>query len=126
MCDNQGITLVLYKSNEGFIIGGYTPLDWNKNHSGWKTDNDTFLFSLTKSKVYRKKVNKDYSIYCGKNVGPWFALIGCRDTGNKNMSQGNFIFDENYYENFASIIPNEKKERFFDLEEVEIYKITFI
>ena len=26
LCDNQGITLVLIKISEGFIIGGYTPL----------------------------------------------------------------------------------------------------
>ena len=50
LSDNQGTTLVLYKSNEGFIIGGYTPLDWD-NHSSWKHDKDSFLFSLTKNKV---------------------------------------------------------------------------
>ena len=41
------------------------------------------------------------------------------------MSQGNFFFDDNHFENFADIIPNEKKEKFFDLEEVEVYKIIF-
>ena len=41
------------------------------------------------------------------------------------MSQGNFLFDDNYFENFTDIIPNEKKEKFFDLEEVEVYKLIF-
>ena len=29
LCDNQGETLVLIKSDEDFIIGGYTPLNWD-------------------------------------------------------------------------------------------------
>ena len=124
LCDNQGTTLVLYKSNEGFIIGGYTPLNWD-NHSGWKNDKDSFLFSLTKSKVYKKKNSKTSSIYCDKGVGPWFAYIGCRDSGKKNMSQGNFLFNDDCFENLTEIIPNEGKEKFFDLEEVEVYKIIF-
>ena len=125
LCDNQGTTLVLYKSNEGFIIGGYTPLNWD-NHSGWKNDKDSFLFSLTKSKVYKKKDNKNCSIYCDKGVGPWFAYIGCRDSGKKNMSQGNFLFNDDCFENLTEIIPIQGKEKFFDLEEVEVYKIIFI
>ena len=123
LCDNKGTTLVLYKSNEGFIIGGYTPLDWD-NHSSWKNDKDSFLFSLTKNKVYKKK-NKTCSIYCDKSVGPWFAYIGCRDTGKKNMSQGNFLFNADFFENLTEIIPNQGREKFFDLEEVEVYKIIF-
>ena len=54
MCDNQGPTLVLIKSTEGFIIGGYTPLNWDKSDE-WKSDGDTFLFSLTNNNIYRKK-----------------------------------------------------------------------
>ena len=124
LCDNQGTTLVLYKSNEGFIIGGYTPWDWD-NYSSWKTDKDSFLFSLTKNKVFKKKDNQNRSIYCDKGVGPWFAFIGCRDSGKKNMSQGNFLFNDEYFENLTEIIPNQGKEKNFGLEEVEVYQIIF-
>ena len=65
LCDNQGPNLILIKSKEGFIIGGYTPLSWN-NVGGWKGDNDTFLFSLTNEKIY-PKINKDGSIFCNNN-----------------------------------------------------------
>jgi hypothetical protein len=124
LCDNQGATLVLIKSNEGFIIGGYTSLDWD-NHSSWKKDNDTFLFSLTNNKKYKKiKSNFDYSIYCGKNQGPWFPLIGFRETGKKNMTQGEFISSNDYFEDYNKIIPN-NGDKFFDVEEVEVYKISF-
>lgn len=55
LCDNQGPTITLIKSTEGFIIGGYTPLDWD-NYSSWKKDNDTLLFSLINNNVFKKKI----------------------------------------------------------------------
>ena len=75
LCDNQGPTLVLIKSTEGFVIGGYTPLDWDISKK-WKCDSDTFLFSLTNNSVYRKKSKELDSICCKKENGPWFAYIG--------------------------------------------------
>ena len=65
LCDNKGAALVLIKALEGFIVGGYTPIDWD-NHSSWKKDDETFLFSLTKNEVFTKKMKKTVSIYCGK------------------------------------------------------------
>ncbi len=125
LCDNQGPTLVLFKTSEGYIFGGYTPLNWDK-YSGWKKDSKTFTFSLTNKKVFRKKNENTKSIYCGTEVGPWFPFIGPRDSGKYNMSQGEFCYyneDDNYFNNFEEIIPNEKKDKFFDLDEVEVYKI---
>ena len=128
LCDNKGKTLTLIQSSEGFIIGGYTPLEWNRN-SGWKNDNDTFLFSITNKRIYKKKDNNTFSIYCGEDQGPWFPLIGFRETGKKNMSQGQFLYKENpgdtYFEGINEIIPNENKDRFFNVKEVEVYKLTF-
>ena len=41
------------------------------------------------------------------------------------MSQGEFLYKENdiYFNNFNEIISNDKDNKFFDLDEVEIYKI---
>ena len=120
LCDNKGATLVLIKGLEGFIVGGFTPTDWD-NYSIWKRDEETFLFSLTKNKKFKKK--KEISIYCGKEQGPWFPGFGFRETGKKNMTQGEFLYYNYYFEDIYEIIPHEEKDRFFDVEEVEIYKI---
>ena len=53
LCDNKGPTVTIIKSSEGFVIGGYTPLNWDTN-SSWKSDNETFLFSLRKKKFLKK------------------------------------------------------------------------
>jgi len=126
LCDNKGPTITLIKSSEGFVIGGYTPLDWN-NHSGWKTDNETFLFSITNKKIFKKGKKDTNSIYCGEDVGPWFPFIGPRDSGKKDMTQGEFLYknkvSEQYFENINEIIPHNNKDRFFNIDEVEVYKI---
>lgn len=44
------------------------------------------------------------------------------------MNNGNFLYrigDDIYFENINDIIPNDKKDRNFKVEEVEIYKISF-
>jgi len=124
LCDNKGPTLILIKSKEGFIVGGYTPLNWDE-HSGWIKDDQTFVFSLSKNKIYRKISKNSDSIWCTK-YGPYFAEIGFREKGKKNMSQGYFYYSKNlYFENFNEIIPNEGKDKYFDVEEVEIYNILF-
>ena len=124
LCDKKGPTLILIKSKEGFIVGGYTPLNWDE-HSGWIKDDQTFVFSLSKNKIYRKISKNSDSIWCTKH-GPYFAEIGFREKGKKNMSQGYFYYSKNlYFENFNEIIPNEGKDKYFDVEEVEIYNILF-
>ena len=128
LCDNKGKTLILIKGLENFIIGAYTPINWNDTYGGWLKDDETFLFSLTNKKVYRKKEKSIDSIYCYKGSGPWFGGIGFRDSGKENMTQGEFAYSRSgfeFYGNINDIIPNEGKSRFFDVEEVEIYKLNF-
>ena len=124
LCDNQGKTLVLIKGEEGFIIGGYTTKNWDKS-GNWYKDNNSFLFSLTNGQIFPIRKNMD-SIRGSKESGPWFAYIGFRDKGKKNLTQGYFHYHDEgdrSFENYDKIIPNEKRDRAFDVTEVEIYKI---
>ena len=123
LCDNKGATLILIKSEEEFIIGAYTPLNWDI-YSNWKKDDETFLFSLTNNKKYNKTEKSKNSIYCGKCQGPWFPFIGFGSKGNLNMSQCRFEPQSKYFNDYLDIIPNKGKERTFDVKEVEVYKIS--
>ena len=40
-------------NTDGNIIGGYTPLHWD-THSGWKKDNDTFVFNISTNLICTK------------------------------------------------------------------------
>ena len=113
--------MILIKTTDGILIGGYTPLSWDEN-SGYKHDNDTFIFSLTTNCISKKKqINQ--SINCNKNLGPSSCCFGLGITDKKKMSQGKFYSSCSYYTDFSKIIPNNKNV--FDTEEVEIYKISF-
>jgi hypothetical protein len=46
LCDDQGATLVLIKSEVGFVFGGYTSISWVPNGQ-YYPDDKNFLFSLT-------------------------------------------------------------------------------
>ena len=123
LCDNQGKTLVLIQTLNNLIIGGYTSKDWDTSEI-WYKDDKSFLFSLTKGRIFPIKKNFE-AIRGSTELGPWFAYIGFRDRGRNDLTQGIFYYriDDESYENYNEIIPNDKKDTFFDVKEVEIYKI---
>ena len=72
-----------------------------------------------------KKKSDNYSIYCKNDCGPFFPFIGCRGTGKKNMSEGDFQMSFSYFENIQEIIPNDGKNTVtFNIKEVEVYQIS--
>ena len=125
LCDNQGKTLVLIQTLNNLIIGGYTTKDWDTSEI-WYKDDKSFLFSLTKGRIFPIKKNCN-AIYGRKDLGPWFAYIGFTCGGRNDLTQGKFYYKENEneqsFENYNEIIPNDKKDTYFDVKEVEIYKI---
>ena len=125
LCDNQGKTLVIIQAESGLILGGFTEKDWNTSEM-WYKDDKSFLFSLTNGRIFPMKKDGRYSIRGSKALGPWFAFLGFRDCRKYDLTEGNYYYkndNESCYENFSELIPNDKKEVFFDVKEVEIYKI---
>ena len=117
LCDNQGPTLVLFKTVDGMKTGGYTPLNWDDKTNAYKEDWDTFVFSLNKKEIYRKNSKKE-SIYCGSDHGPYFKQYGINSgTGIDKIYyySGSFTFQR---------LNTLNKENFQkDLREMEVFKI---
>ena len=121
-CDNKGPTLTLINDDSGLKTGGYTPLSWDSN-SKWKRDNNTFIFNITNKKKFIKPNNNNSdSIYCLNSYGPWFDNY--RFDSDHNMRECKFQYG-NAFLNANEIIPNENKYKYFKVNEVEVYKITF-
>jgi len=83
---------------------------------------------LTQGKIFPIIKGKD-SIYGIGTNGPWFAFIGFGQYEKCNLSQGYFYYknkNDISFENYNEIIPNEKKNRLFEVKEVEIYQINFL
>jgi hypothetical protein len=69
-CDNVTPTIVVCKSTNGNIFGGYTQYSWSSG--SYKTDSSSFLFSLVNShkKPFKQVSTSDsYSIYAYSSYG---------------------------------------------------------
>ena len=123
LCDNKGPTLTLFETIEGTKGGIYTPLSWDSN-SEWKNDMDTFMFNLNKNQKYKKLKNND-SICCNNSSGPWTYGFGFHGNNQMRKIQHGGSNINSQYENGAEILPNNSSTaKYFEIKEVEVYKIT--
>ena len=77
-CDNKLNTLIIIKSTNGNVFGGYTEQTWNQSWSGnvtFKADPNSFIFSLInkKNKPIKMKWSKNNGIFCSISYGPTFG-----------------------------------------------------
>jgi vacuolar-type H+-ATPase subunit H len=75
-CDNKPNTLVVIKSENGNIFGGYTEKSWCSNY-WYNVDENGFIFSLinkTKIPLKIKFLEKKTAIYCSPDDGPRFGF----------------------------------------------------
>ena len=121
-CDNEGPTICLYKSEKGYIFGGYSPISW-KSSGDWQKLNDSFIFTLTN--IYDKPTKfphiegKD-SIFDSSSYGPTFDDFYIGDNfkcelkfprGHKDiLGKGRSIF-------------NGDDTDVFNLKEIEVFKL---
>ncbi|KAJ5076193.1 pep-cterm sorting domain-containing protein [Anaeramoeba ignava] len=140
ICDGKGKTLVVIKSKDGFIFGGYTSVGWDKSkikeHSiylgDWIKDENAFLFSLKNplnSKPFKLPIEPGQELcalrYEPKH-GPYF--------GNSDLSiDGNLRSGSSDSLGFSYVIPSQFLESDFEnrkifsnsdrweIEEIEIY-----
>jgi hypothetical protein len=73
-CDNKPNTLIIIKSTNGNVFGGYTEQTWN-HASQYKADPSSFIFSLINklNKPIKMKWSQNYGICCNSSHGPIFG-----------------------------------------------------
>ena len=122
-CDNKGITIVFIETTKGYKFGGYTELQWDSN-SGGKTDKSTFIFSFNKKQKYTARNNKN-SIFCDSDSGPWLGNGGHPEIYlNGQLNKG--ISYDNSSNTFLLGRQLTNGEEYWDVKELEVYKITYI
>ena len=123
LCDNQGPTIVLAKLTDGNILGSYTPLDWETKTSGWKSDPNMFVFSLTENqKAMKKQSTYNYGIYCHQNYGPESNFLAFQSK-HKMKEPMLRIEDKEYTINTQILAPGKQNGSFYKADEVEVFKI---
>ena len=134
-CDFIGPNIILIKTKEDFIFGGFTTKSWkhlfkdiNKDEPELGTelkDEKAFGFSINEKKIYNNGNPNESIIYCNNNYGPvfknYFKIFNeCLKNGGLcgKKEESYFMGQEKDYE------INGGKEK-FDIEELEIFQIGF-
>ena len=120
-CDNKGIIITFIETTKGYIFWGYTELTWDKSGS-FKKDKSTFIFSFNNRQKYNAR-NNNPSIFCSYNKGPRFGcgypeiyFNGTLDIGESSDVSCTFT-DKRALTN---------GEQYWDVKELEVYKIIYI
>ena len=124
-CDGKKNVLVFIETTENVRFGGFTSVGFN-SFSSFTLDNNSFLFSIDKRKIYNIKKDKN-AIFCSSNYGPCFCgtssfniYIECNNflKGKCHTSPSN----NNTYEiNYDYELNNSKFE--FFIKKLEIFQI---
>ena len=124
LCDNKSPTLILFHVSDGNKVGIYTPLSWESN-TKTKNDAETFIFSLNQNKKC-KKVDNNISIYCDKSYGPHANCFGYYqiNTMKKIIHYSTYI--NQAFENGSGILPSNGENKYYELIETEVFKISKI
>ena len=119
-CDEAEKTLVIVEDNYGNRFGGFTTQDWGGQYLQ-KKDDEAFIFSIDKNKVYDVIPNQN-AIGCYPNFGPVF--FGCQIRIYDNfLTKGGTTYKKglNYCttEDFELTNGNQN----FGVRDIEVYEV---
>ena len=134
LCDDYSHTLVVVKTSDGYVFGGYSDQKWG-GRDKWKSSSSVFLFSLKcnaglpPARMKVRSGQEAYAVYADASYGPCFGggydfLIG--DGGS--MEQGYTYLDNTFEmppgasadETFLTGLGNED---YFDLADLEVFEV---
>ncbi len=131
-CDGHSNTLTILKAKQSsYIFGGFTSVEWNSS-SGFKSDANAFIFSLTNkdNKPVKMKIDPNEhqcAILCHSNCGPIFGP-DIQITGNANTTMYSYSnLGCSYKHPQYAYRTNEAKTFLagsynFQLDEIEVYQ----
>ena len=135
-CDNKGDTLTIIETEDNFIFGGFTTLDWKYNgkydysSNGFGNDirydkgKTTFLFSLNVMKKYDMFNRENIAIIIRKDLGPTFGNYDLYL--NEDLKSGSITStkESNFFElDILELTKAKGEEEKFYTKEIEVYKV---
>ena len=119
-CDKAKSTLVLIETDKGKRFGGYTSKNWEGNCID-KLDEEAFVFSLDKMKIY-ENIKGENAIGCYPKYGPVF--LGCQIRIYDNAFQrGGTTFEKGLNFNTKEDFELTDGEKEFKVKDIEVYEI---
>ena len=127
---NKSQTIHLIKTVKSFLFGGYVNIAYKRKALSFK-DNKNFIFSLDKIKVYnlnKKGLHKSNNICFGeKDIFIEFNTGFRIDNDLKLNDNEKYIIDEimSYYDNVNDLYEINGGEKYFKVQEYEVFQILF-
>ena len=122
-CDEYEGTLIIIKTKDDNMFGGYTKVSWDDEDGEEKMDEDAFVFSINLEKLYFN-FGKRNNIICNKNKGPCF--VGMLDIQEHILKGKGFVNSSGIQcydgENEKYEINGGKNE--FVIEEMEVFQVV--
>ena len=131
-CDNIPNTLTIIQSEGNRRFGGFTSESW-VTELRYKDDQNAFLFSLDKRKIYSYKKDT-FSIFCADDFGPsfgannsFFCTIGIIGNPIKNKSLYTYESDSSTYDFNGDVnaLSEDGKGNNIYAKEYEVFQIIF-
>ena len=135
-CDDKGATLTIIETENNFIFGGFTALNWKyngRNNNNMRRYEDekkydknkiTFLFSINFMKKYDMFNTKRIAIISGKDLGPIFGNYDIRLSKDLKNVTVEALKDSNFFElDNLELIKGRGQYDSFVVKEVEIFNI---
>ena len=121
-CVGQFPTLILIKTDMGFLLGGYATTAWKENVS--LTDYNSFVFSFNPDKKYNVTMPRYALFGCNakENVLFQFGSVCFRIENHCTKSGNNVIRGSGYEKGLIDLIKGDHK---FRVSRLEVFKLNF-
>ena len=130
LCDNKKNVLIIMKSDNNYIFGGYSKIGFKTinepNKTECKIDNNCFLFSLNLKKIYPVINDKEIICHIGDNSGLCFdsSLSFYDNFLHKNSSISSYII--NMFNGFKDKFEMNGGKDSFTLTELEVFQLIYV
>jgi len=121
-CDNKGPTVILFKSKEGKIFGGFMDKDWRSSGNYLNTKR-SFLFSITEKAKYEMNDPTTYAQYGGYDYSTYGPTFG---GGHDLYIASDWTSSSNYCSRHSYDIPDSTTLTGgynFRIEELEVFSL---
>jgi hypothetical protein len=129
-CDNQGPTLTVIESSEGYLFGGYTAASWDTGKPKWINDKTAFLFTLinphnippTKYMINSKGRNAIMPHFFSGPIFGYFDI--CINLKKEQNSKSSISFPVDYIDSTGRGKLTFTGSKEFSIADIEIYRLA--
>jgi hypothetical protein len=131
-CDGVGRTLILVRSLNGCVFGGYASIPW-VNSGGYRDDPDAFLFSLINrdhEPVKLRQFKCGQSIFCDPAFGPVFGGCDLKIANNAHLTDSGYSYLGSSYAHPRYAYGSAEAKSFlagshtFQINEIEVFHLV--